>query len=184
MTGNLPGAGYITTVKTLAATSIVTADWNRWTKKHGKLFACGSDRVFLKYVTQEVRDAVEKQILASRLVRIDWGSHTIETLRRVAAIVEGRSTKPPAHAHTDQCSTSRCYPRGEDNHADWDKLRDTVEALTDEELELCGLQRIEAFEERAQIMDDMRANGATLLEIATRFGITKQRVHEILGTGS
>ena len=41
-----------------------------------------------------------------------------------------------------------------------------------------------AFEERAQIMDDMRANGATLLEIATRFGITKQRVHEILGAGS
>ncbi len=45
-------------------------------------------------------------------------------------------------------------------------------------------ERRKAFEERAQIMDDMRANGATLLEIATRFGITKQRVHEILGTGS
>ena len=82
------GGWYITTVKTLAATSIVTADWNRWTKKHGKLFACGSDHVFLMSVTQEVRDAVEKQSLASRLVRIDWGIHTIETWRRVAASVE------------------------------------------------------------------------------------------------
>jgi vacuolar-type H+-ATPase subunit C/Vma6 len=81
----------ITTVKTIAATSIVTADHQRWTKKHGKKFACGSDRIWLERVTQEIRDAIEKQALVTRLYRIEWERHTVETLRRVAAIVEGRS---------------------------------------------------------------------------------------------
>lgn len=133
----------ITTVKTLAATSIVTADRQRWTKKFGKQFACGSDRVYLERVTQEIRDAIEKQALASRLKRIEWERHTVEALRRIIAIAEGRSTKPPVHVHGPLCSSSRCYPAGEDNPAGWDKLRGTVEGMTDEELELCGLRRIE-----------------------------------------
>jgi hypothetical protein len=85
----------IVTVKTIAATSIVTADGARWTKKFGKkfgkMFGCGSDSVYLQRITPEIREAIEKATLASRLDRIEWERHTVETLRRIAAIVEGRA---------------------------------------------------------------------------------------------
>jgi hypothetical protein len=47
------------------------------------------------------------------------------------------------HVHNALCFHGRCYPAGEENVAGWDKLRDTVEAMTDEELAICGLRRIE-----------------------------------------
>lgn len=41
-----------------------------------------------------------------------------------------------------------------------------------------------ALAHRNQAMDDMRAAGSSLNEIAAHFGVTKQRVFQILGTGS
>lgn len=48
-----------------------------------------------------------------------------------------------AHVHNVLCTSSRCYIAGEENPSGWDKFRDTIEAMTDEELEICGLRRTE-----------------------------------------
>jgi hypothetical protein len=88
----------ITKVKAIAATSIVTADHQRWTKKFGKQFACGSARIYLERVTPEIREAVVKQEAVTRLHRIEWERHDLATLRAVAVILEASIDGHPAES--------------------------------------------------------------------------------------
>ena len=76
---------------------IVTDDGLRWKRADGYLYGAGRSRYgqpCLLEATQERIEAAaaadEKEKLVSQLGRVDWDTHGLETLRQVAAAVEGR----------------------------------------------------------------------------------------------